>query len=307
MSAARRIAEALLDKRLPERGYYVAPCPSHDDEHPSLSLRDGENGRLLVHCFSGCNPLDVLTALRQRGLLDNPRSPRLIVIPKQPHKADEAHQQQRTLAYVEKLWREARSIVDTPGQTYLLQRRIDVTLMPGHGGLRWHPKCPWGEGSPTGCIVARYSDVRTGALRGLWRRPLTGEKPRSLGQQKGCVIRLWPDDMVTTGLVYGEGPETVASAALCIEHKGTLLQPAWAAGCRDNMANFPVLPGVGALTLLVDHDEPCEKEPKGWGQAAADRCAQRWAAAGREATMLTPNTRGLDFNDIALGRLGGAP
>lgn len=98
---------------------------------------------------------------------------------------------------------------------------------------------------------------------------------------------------------------TAMTADYC--QRATLLQPAWAAGCRDNMANFPVLPRVGALTLLVDHDEPCEKEPKGWGQAAADRCAQRWAAAGREATMLTPNTLGLDFNDIALGRLGGAP
>jgi hypothetical protein len=67
--SGRHIAEALAGKRLPERSYYLAPCPSHDDQRPSLSIRDGDNGRLLVHSFTGCDPLDVLAALRPRGLL----------------------------------------------------------------------------------------------------------------------------------------------------------------------------------------------------------------------------------------------
>lgn len=95
--------------------------------------------------------------------------------------------------------------------------------------------------------------------------------------------------------------ETVAAAATRITHRGTLLQPAWALIDRANLGGFPVLAGIGALTILVDHDQ------SGDGPADASACARRWAAAGREAALLTPNTLGFDFNDIALGRLGGAP
>jgi hypothetical protein len=48
-----------------------ARCPCHDDRLPSLSLSDGdEPGRVLVHCFAGCDRRDILAALRDRGLLD---------------------------------------------------------------------------------------------------------------------------------------------------------------------------------------------------------------------------------------------
>jgi hypothetical protein len=46
----------------------VARCPAHDDRHPSLSLRDGRDGRLLVKCHAGCDWRAVLDALR-RGLV----------------------------------------------------------------------------------------------------------------------------------------------------------------------------------------------------------------------------------------------
>lgn len=46
---------------------WVAPCPAHDDRRPSLSLRDAD-GRVLVHCFTGCPQDDVIAALRARGL-----------------------------------------------------------------------------------------------------------------------------------------------------------------------------------------------------------------------------------------------
>src|SRR5918993_1496767 len=36
-------------------------CPAHDDRNnPSLSLR-AENGRLLLHCFAGCQPEDIVS------------------------------------------------------------------------------------------------------------------------------------------------------------------------------------------------------------------------------------------------------
>ena len=38
-------------------------CPAHDDRsNPSLSLR-AENGKLLLHCFAGCHPEDIVSKI----------------------------------------------------------------------------------------------------------------------------------------------------------------------------------------------------------------------------------------------------
>jgi len=44
-------------------GRWVACCPAHDDKRPSLSIRELDDGRVLLHCFMGCGALDVLTTL----------------------------------------------------------------------------------------------------------------------------------------------------------------------------------------------------------------------------------------------------
>lgn len=41
---------------------YIAKCPAHDDKRPSLSLCE-KDGRVLLHCFAGCTPADVLAAV----------------------------------------------------------------------------------------------------------------------------------------------------------------------------------------------------------------------------------------------------
>lgn len=43
-------------------------CPVHEDASPSLSVDQGDNGRPIVHCFAGCDPQDVIAALRERDL-----------------------------------------------------------------------------------------------------------------------------------------------------------------------------------------------------------------------------------------------
>lgn len=208
---------------------------------------------------------------------------------------DEERERARRLGLADRIWKEAIHIEGTPGALYFYKRSIDITLAPYFGSLRWHPKCPWGGGA-IGCVIARYTDAITGEPRSIWRRPIKkDEKPRTLGPMAGCVIRLWPDEAVTTELVLGEGIETTLAAALHITHRGTRLQPAWAAGCAGNMRDFPVLAGVEALTLLVDNDA------SGIGQEAAAACARRWLATGREVIRLTPKMTGSDFNDIVRG------
>ena len=42
---------------------YLALCPAHDDHHPSLSIRGADDGRILLHCWAGCQTAAVLDAL----------------------------------------------------------------------------------------------------------------------------------------------------------------------------------------------------------------------------------------------------
>ncbi len=42
---------------------WLGVCPAHDDRHASLSIAEGRDGRVLIHCFSGCETAQVLKAL----------------------------------------------------------------------------------------------------------------------------------------------------------------------------------------------------------------------------------------------------
>jgi hypothetical protein len=44
-------------------GRWVARCPSHEDRSPSLSVREGEDLRVLLHDFAGCEPEAIVQAL----------------------------------------------------------------------------------------------------------------------------------------------------------------------------------------------------------------------------------------------------
>lgn len=44
-------------------GRWVAQCPAHDDKGPSLSVREVDDGRVLIHCFAGCETQGVLGAV----------------------------------------------------------------------------------------------------------------------------------------------------------------------------------------------------------------------------------------------------
>jgi hypothetical protein len=42
-------------------------CPAHEDQDPSLSIRDADDGQILVHCHAGCDQSLVIGELRSRG------------------------------------------------------------------------------------------------------------------------------------------------------------------------------------------------------------------------------------------------
>ena len=63
MSNAMRLLSALSGVKQTGRGRWIAQCPAHSDRSPSLSVRETEDGRVLVHDFGGCDTGAVLDAL----------------------------------------------------------------------------------------------------------------------------------------------------------------------------------------------------------------------------------------------------
>lgn len=48
---------------------WTARCPAHEDRNPSLSIREGREGRVLVKCFAGCDQNRFIDSLRSMGSL----------------------------------------------------------------------------------------------------------------------------------------------------------------------------------------------------------------------------------------------
>ena len=46
-------------------GWMSAHCPAHDDNRPSLGVKEDEDGYLVVHCRAGCDARDVIAAIRE--------------------------------------------------------------------------------------------------------------------------------------------------------------------------------------------------------------------------------------------------
>jgi DNA primase len=74
---ADSIARAIEARR--SGSCWMAKCPGHDDNNPSLSIREVD-GKVLLHCHAGCTQGDVIDALKVRGLwqLERTENPRIV-------------------------------------------------------------------------------------------------------------------------------------------------------------------------------------------------------------------------------------
>lgn len=57
------ILQALAKVKQTSANEWVACCPAHDDRTPSLAIKQTDDGRVLLHCFSGCVPIEILNVL----------------------------------------------------------------------------------------------------------------------------------------------------------------------------------------------------------------------------------------------------
>ena len=102
---------------------WVAQCPAHDDQTPSLSLALGNHGELLAYCHAGCSFEAVLRALKRRGLVSVEKKAfhpvRHHEAPRKEKKKDDDLQRSE---YARSLWQRSSSAQKTLVEAYLLSR-----------------------------------------------------------------------------------------------------------------------------------------------------------------------------------------
>jgi hypothetical protein len=202
-----------------------------------------------------------------------------------------------------RLWREARPPEGTPVETYLATRGLQLPGRSEHV-LRFHPECPRGAdrlpamlGLMRGIVTDRMLGVHRTFLSADGRAKAAPDSKTMmpnkmmLGRSKGAVLKFTPDEDVTLGLALTEGIED--GLAVLAEGGG----PVWVCLSAGAMAHFPLLGGIEALTVFSDNDAP--------GRPAAEMCAERWRAAGREARVVAPPSHRKDFGAVAEGRRDG--
>lgn len=262
-------------------GYYgVAPCPvcqaqARRDQN-ALTLRDGDNDRLLLHCKrSGCAFTDILAAT---GLSrEDYRPPDVALVSKR--KAARERDERRKADQARRCWDEAKPIEGTPAEVYLRGRAITCPLPPT---LRFHSACWHGRSAKKlPAMVAKIEGVKNFAVHRTYLPP-TKDK-LMLGQCAGGAVRLIEGH---SRLAVAEGIETALSLSC-----GILGDPVslWAALSTSGMTglNLPGMPGH--LTIAPDGDSP--------GRKAAMELAERATGLGWRVDLLTP-PEGHDWNDI---------
>lgn len=168
-----------------------------------------------------------------------------------------------------RLWQQSVPIDGTPAEKYfVVERRLAVVRLSLNHALRWH--------SRIGAVVALMTDAVTGEAIGIHRTFLdrSGKKldRRMLGRQG--VIRVSPDEMVTSGIGIAEGLED----ALAVLLSGW--SPVWAATSAGAIARLLILAGIESITVFADADLT--------GLRAAETCCEHWRAEGREAQIAAP-------------------
>ncbi len=282
---AAAIARALGGKSV--AGGYLCRCPvpghgnGKGDRSPSLFIKDGDRA-LLVHCFAGCDPRDVLDELRHRGLVEErstPRSP----APTRPlpaeHKPDPAALE---------IWVATKPAAGSVVEDYLRSRGITIPVPPSlRCGSRIHldrfpmPTMVAAVQRPDGKIIA----VQTLLLTITGRKAMASTPRITTGALGNGAVRL-----AKAGDVLGiaEGIETALSA---MQLTGV---PMWASLGASRMHRVTIPDSVRELHLFSDNDTP--------GRDAVERTAHE--NRHRRVVLRYPPEDCTDWNDalIAHGR-----
>jgi hypothetical protein len=266
---------------------WKARCPAHDDRDPSLSIRDADNGKVLVRCYAGCEQEQVIAALRAHGLWNKNRPRSFAARPAPQRNGDDRSSEADRSEAALRIWRSAKPANGTLVSVYLASRHL---RLPPPTALRfaWLKHPSGGMWPAMVALVTKGEDGTPLAIhRTFLRRDGKGKAPvepakMMFGPCRGGAVRLGGP---THLLMVGEGIETTLAAMQATGH------PAWAALSTSGLRSLVLPNDVRHLIVLADGDDP--------GESAARDCALRWKRQGRRVRIARP-PQGMDFNELLL-------
>lgn len=287
MNEAQRLTKALGGKW---QGHYgLAFCPAHMNRRsPALSLSHGDDGRLLLHCHTGCDFGSILDAMKGLGLISGlPAMP--LPDPHRWTKQAEVQRQQaaKRSAQAVAIWAETEPIGGTIAETYL--REVRGITCPLSLNLRFAKYCWHGASAQRlPAMIARIEGAEGFAIHRTYLRDDGSGKANvepakaMLGNTIGGAVRL---SHGAEALAVAEGIESALSL-LC----GPLSGPVsvWAGLSTSGLVGLRLPPKPSRLIIASDGDTP--------GKTASQKLAARAAALGWNV-MLFPASNGRDWND----------
>lgn len=289
---AEVIAKALGRAQRAGQGWLTF-CPAHDNRRtPALSLADGEDGKLLAHCFAGCEGVDVLRELSRRdlGATDIPVAP-----PPKPTRRKSNHRD-----FALSLWREAHPVPGTLVERYLRERGIKP---PFPKSLRFHPSlmhvpshtlCPAMVGLVTTGDGTELTGIHRTFLAPSARKASVMPCKMMLGDCGGGAVRI--ADEGDGPVVICEGIETALSLRDALASKNPMPR-IWAALSTSGIGSIRLSALPKPIVIAPDGDAP--------GLRAADKLARRAKAEGLDVRIMAAPA-GKDWNDVARDLAGGA-
>ncbi|MEM7687433.1 MAG: toprim domain-containing protein [Pseudomonadota bacterium] len=214
--------------------YALCRCPAHEDCKPSLSIRQGHKG-LLVHCFAGCSPEEVLREIARLPTNGAPTVP-----------TSSAYSAQ-SRGDPRRLWESGVPVPGTLAAQYLTSRHLPIDLPD----IRFHPRCPLGPKPRTrffpALLVALRQRRELTAVQRIFLHPETAQSTSKmlLGTPHGAA---WRASGPVSQLALAEGFEDAAAFT-----KITGI-PCWAALGGERMPQIQLPDDLHHLILAPDHD-----------------------------------------------------
>lgn len=272
-------------------------CPAHENTRtPALSVTETQDGLVLVHCFTGCDQMAVIDALRKRHLwpegevVAHPSAPHRLTTKPDGLNKDERYRRQSA----REIWDAALPIARSLGERHLREARGITGTLPEC--LRFAPKLKHPTGYSGPAIVAR---IRAGlgeftAIQRIFIAPDGGKSPLeprklTLGPMlDGAVDLHEPDDV----LGIAEGVETALAA------RQMFRVPVWACLGAQRLGKLRIPRQVKQVWIFADNGAVGIRE--------ARRAADIYDEKGFKVIVRPPDQPHQDMNDWLLAGVKGA-
>ncbi len=216
---------------------------------------------------------------------------------------------QRMRAKARRLWQEGQPIQGSPADSYLLNRGLDLRLLPHMpGSLRFHPAVWCAEvqrplpamvaaiASPAGKMIACHRTWLQQTPSGAWVKADLRAAKKVLGAFSGGCVRLTRGVSgralgvadAGSSVVLAEGIETSLAVALACPEMRVL-----AGVSLSNMGAVGLPPEISTVIIAGDNDGPHNHTAR----KALEAACQKFAEQGREVRLALPENEG-DWADV---------